>query len=225
MIDTWSAIEISLVVATASVLVGTPPAIAFAWVLARKRFWGRTLLSAGLNLPLVVPPVITGFVLLAVLGRNGALGPTLEALGIEVSFSMIGAVVAASVVGFPLYVLSARRAFESVDTHYEALSHTLGRGPLYTFTRVTLPLAWPGIAAGAVLAFARALGEFGATIVLAGNTEGETRTIPLAVYALLESPRSDNQVIILVSASIAISFLAIAAYEILLRRHQKAAGT
>ncbi|MDH5492553.1 MAG: molybdate ABC transporter permease subunit [Myxococcales bacterium] len=206
--DPISAIRLSLQVGLWCTVLGAPLAIGLGFVLARGRFAGRTLLGAILTAPLVLPPVVTGLLLLRALGRAG---PFAE-LGIP--FSLAGAVLAAFIVGLPLYVMAVRNAMERVDRRYEEVSFTLGDDRWRTFLRVTLPLAGPGIAAGALLAFARALGEFGATAILAGNIEGETRTIALAVYTLLESPDGEPGISLLAWASIGISAAAIAGHEI-----------
>ena len=184
-------------------------------------FRGKSIVSALVLAPLVLPPVVTGFLLLSVLGTNTPFGGALASLGLPVPFTLLGAALAAFVVGMPLYVISIRGAFEAVDSKYEELSSTLGVTPRRTFLRISLPLALPGIAAGAVLAFARALGEFGATVVLAGNVEGSTRTIALAVYTLLESPQGQEQVWLLVGASVAVSLLALFGFEVLSRRQKQ----
>lgn len=212
-----SALRLSLMVALLASLAGLPVAVGFGWLLARRDFPGKAVVSTVTLAPLVVPPVVTGFLLLTLLGSQSPLGRWLAAVGAPVPFTLLGATVAALVVGFPLYVLSVRTAFESVDTHYEELSWTLGVPPRSTFTRISLPLAVPGIAAGALLAFARALGEFGATVVLAGNVEGTTRTIALAVYTLLEAPEGQRATWVLVGASVALSLAALVGYEALSR--------
>ncbi|MFW6051591.1 MAG: molybdate ABC transporter permease subunit [Myxococcota bacterium] len=203
----WSAIRLSIEVGLWCTILGTPVAVLVGWLLARRRFPGRTVLAMVLTAPLVLPPVVTGLLLLVLFSRSGPFGE------LGVPFSFAGAVTAAFVVGLPLYVMAARSAFEAVDPRYEEVSWTLGVRPWRTFLRVTVPLALPGLAAGAVLAFARALGEFGATAVLAGNMEGRTRTISLAVYTLLESPGGEDAARVLVGASIAIGFAAMAGYE------------
>ena len=208
-----SAIRLSLLVALVSTLLGLVPAVGLGWLLARHDFTGKTLVTTVVLAPLVLPPVVTGFLLLSVLGRQSALGSMLSGAGLTVPFTLLGATVAAFVVGLPLYVLSVRGAFEAVDPQYEELSWTLGVPPRRTFLRVSLPLALPGIVAGAILAFARALGEFGATVVLAGNVEGSTRTIALAVYTLLEAPSGRETTWLLVGASVGLSLLALAGYE------------
>jgi len=218
--DPVSAIRLSVVVALLATLVGLIPAIALGWVLARKEFVGKSLFATLILSPLVLPPVVTGFLLLSLLGSQGPVGSWLAAVGLRVPFTLLGAALAALVVGLPLYVMAIRGAFQSVDTRYEELSWTLGVHKAATFRRVTLPLALPGILAGAVLAFARALGEFGATIVLAGNVEGSTQTIALAVYSMLESPAGHQAVWLLVGASIAISLAALLGFETLTRRQR-----
>jgi molybdate transport system permease protein len=216
-----SAIRISVLVATLATLAGLPLAVGLGFVLARRDFAGKTLVSTVSLAPLVVPPVVTGFLLLSLLGSGSPVGRWLAAAGLPVPFTLVGATLAALVVGFPLYVLSVRNAFEAVDPQYEELSWTLGVPPRRTFLRVSLPLALPGIAAGALLAFARALGEFGATVVLAGNVEGSTRTIALAVYTLLETPGGDRVTWILVGASVALSLAALVGFEALARRQRR----
>lgn len=216
-----SAVRISLMVALLATLAGFPVAVAFGWLLARHDFRGKVVLSTVVLAPLVMPPVVTGFLLLSMLGTRSPLGRGLAALGLQVPFTLLGAAVAALAVGFPLYVLTVRNAFEAVDPHYEEVSWTLGVGRRRTFLRVSLPLAMPGIVAGAVLAFARALGEFGATVVLAGNVEGRTRTIALAIYTLLEAPAARRDTWILVGASVAISLAALVGYEALSRRQRR----
>jgi molybdate transport system permease protein len=216
-LDVASALRLSAQVGLVSTAAGLLPAMAVAWWLARTRLPGRPLVSALVLVPMVLPPVVTGLLLLDVLGRSRPLGAALEAVGLPVTFTWLGAVIAAVVVGFPLYVLAIRQAFEAVDPRYEEVAATLGDPPARAFLRVTLPLASPGIAAGAVLAFARALGEFGATIVVAGNVEGRTRTLALAVYALLDGPDDDPRIRQLVGASLALALVTLLAYEALVR--------
>jgi len=219
-IDPFAAVRLSLVVALWCTVLGLPFAIALGWLLARKRFLGKTLVTALVMAPMVLPPVVTGLLLLGAFGKRGVFGPLLTALGVQVPFTLVGAVLAAAVVGLPLYVMSTRAAFEAIDPAYEELSATLGDTPWRTFVRVTLPLALPGIAGGAVLSFARSLGEFGATIVLAGNTD-DTRTIAIAIYALLDRPGAHADVVWLSGASIAISLAALVGYELLVRRQRQ----
>jgi len=184
----WQALELSLRVALLSVVISLPIALALAWLLSRRRFIGRTLVEALLFLPLILPPVVTGYALLALLGRNAPLGRALADVGIVFAFRWTGAVIAAAVMGFPLLVLSIRVAFDSVDRRLEAAAETLGAGAWRRFFTVTLPLSLRGVAAGCVLAFARAFGEFGATISFVSNIPGETRTLPIAIYELLNVP-------------------------------------
>lgn len=215
--DIAGPIVLSLQVGAAAALLGLPAAVALGFVLARRSFPGHGLLGALLLAPMVLPPVVTGLLLLDLVGRATVAGGWLAARGLPLSFSFEAAVLAALVVGLPLYAWSCRAAFEAVDPRLEELSLTLGQPPLRTFRRVTLPLALPGLAAGAVLAFARGLGEFGATAVLAGNIEGETRTIALAVYHLLEAPGGQPASRGLVLASVALSVAALLAFEALNR--------
>jgi molybdate transport system permease protein len=186
--DDTAALALSLRVAVLSVIVSLPIALAIAWLLSRKRFFGRTLVEAILFLPLILPPVVTGYALLALLGRNAPLGRALGDIGIVFAFRWTGAVIAAAVMGFPLLVLSIRTAFDGVDRKLEAAAETLGAGAWRRFATITLPLSLRGIAAGCVLAFARAFGEFGATISFVSNIPGETRTLPIAIYELLSVP-------------------------------------
>ncbi len=212
-LDPASAVRLSVIVGSVSTLAMLAPSMACAWALARGRFRGRTLLSGAVLLPLVLPPVVTGLLLLRLFGRAAPVGRLLADAGWPVTFSLTGAVVAACVVGFPLYVMAIRAAFEAVDPRLEEVSWTLGVPPRRTFFRVTLPLALPGIAAGMVLAFARGLGEFGATAIIAGNMEGKTRTIALAVYALLDAPDGDAQMGQLLLASTGLSVGALVVFE------------
>ena len=216
-VDPISALVLSLEVAVASTALTLVPAVLVGRWLASRRVRGRSLVTAIVLVPLVLPPVVTGLLLLDLLGRNGPVGQLLEPLGLRVTFTLAGAVIAAAVVGFPLYVISIRQAFEAVDPRYEEVAATLGDPPATAFRRIALPLAMPGIAAGAVLAFARALGEFGATVVLAGNVEGRTRTLALAVYTLLDAPGDDPAVPWLVAASLLLASGSLVLYEALAR--------
>jgi molybdate transport system permease protein len=216
----YSAIRLSLFVGLWCVFLGAPIAVFFGWILARKSFFGKSVLGTLLLVPLVTPPVVTGFILLKVFGNSKPLGQLLSHLGISVPFHFLGVVLAALVMGMPLYVLAARNAFESVDPHYEDLAATLGHRKKWIFLKVTLPLAIPGILAGALLMFARALGEFGATVVLAGNIEGETRTIPLALYTLMESTHAENSTGVLLVGSLVMAFGSLFFYDRMIR-HQR----
>lgn len=215
----WEVIALSARVAALSVLVAFPPALAVAWLLARRRGRWLVALHGLVMLPLVLPPVVTGYLLLRVFGRSGPLGGLWTSLtGGQLAFSTAGCVIAAAVVGFPLIVESVRLALLAVPRELEHVSRTLGRGRLATALRVTLPLAAPGLLAGLVLGFARALGEFGATIVLAGNIAGETRTIPVAVYTLLQRPGGEAAAARLVVISVLVASAALLASSALQRR-------
>lgn len=216
-LDPLEAVRLSLIVGAWCIVLGSPVAIGLGWLLARREFPGKAIVSAVVLAPLVLPPVVTGFLLLELLGRQSVVGGFLADVGLPIPFTLAGAVVAGLVVGLPLYVALARSAFEAVDPRYEEVSLTLGVPPWRSFLRVTLPLALPGLAGGLVLAFARALGEFGATVVVAGNTEGETRTLALAVYTLLDLPGGEDAAWKLVLASVAISAVALGGYEALTR--------
>lgn len=197
-------------IAGTAVLLAAPLALAAAWCLLRLRPALATLLQLCLLLPLVLPPVVTGYLLLILVGRRSALGQWVhQVFGIHLAFSHAAAVLAAAVVGFPLFVEAIRLALVAVDRRLADVSASLGRSPWQTFWRVYCPLAWPGMVAGAVLAFARALGEFGATIVLAGNIPGETRQIPMAVYVLLSQPGRETEALRLVGLSVLLSVLAL----------------
>ncbi len=220
MIDVTAAVRLSVLVGLASTLLSLGPAVGCAWLLARGHFRGKSLVSAVIFAPLVLPPVVTGLLMLKLLGRSSWLGGWLAEQGWPLTFSLTGAVLAAVVVGFPLYVMAIRSAFEAVDPRLEEVSASLGASPWQTWWRVTLPLAAPGVAAGMVLAFARGLGEFGATAVLAGNIEGQTRTIALAVYTLLEAPDGHQALRSLLFASIFLAIAALFGFESLTRRQR-----
>jgi molybdate transport system permease protein len=210
--DEIEVVLLSVRVALLAVAVSLLPGIAAGWLLARWRHPLRPLLQGMVMLPLVMPPVVTGYLLLWGFGRSSALGRAWHALtGGHLSYTTTACVIAAAVVGFPLLVEAIRLSMVAVDRRLEQVARSLGRGPLDTFVRVTLPLALPGIGAGAVLSFARALGEFGATIVLAGNVAGETRTIPVAVYTLLNVRDGEAAVLRLVTVSVALSLAALLA--------------
>src|SRR5690606_33818862 len=196
-----------------------PIAYALAWVLARRRFPGRILLDAVVHLPLVLPPVVTGWLLLLLLGRQGPVGAWLdEQFGITFVFRWTGAAVAAAVMALPLMVRAMRLSIEAVDRRLVDAARTLGARPWRAFLTVTLPLSAPGIAAAAMLGFARSLGEFGATIIFASNIAGETRTLPLAIYSGLQVPGAEAQVARLALISVALSIAALVVSELLVRR-------
>ncbi|HRH20090.1 MAG TPA: molybdate ABC transporter permease subunit [Brevundimonas sp.] len=211
-------IGLSLKVATTAVLFGLPLGIGTAWVLARCQFPGRSLLSGVIHLPLVLPPVVTGYVLLLLFGRTGPIGSWLETFGVRFAFDWTGAALAAGIMGFPLVVRSVRLAFEMADPGLERAAETLGAAPAMRFLTITLPLALPGILAGGVLAFAKALGEFGATITFVSSIPGETRTLPLAIYSLTQMPGGEAAAFRLVLISTIVSILALVASEVLARR-------
>jgi molybdate transport system permease protein len=223
-VDPVAAIRLSLIVAFAATFLGTLPATTVGWWLARRDFWGKSIVQAAILAPLVFPPVVTGLLLLRLFGRATPLGHALDQIGLPVTFSLTGAVLVAGVVSFPLFVSSARSAFEAVDPRYEDVARSLGDPPWQVWRKVTLPLAFPGLASGAVLAFARALGEFGATVVIAGNMEGKTRTIALATYALLDSPTDNGTLDVLLWTSVGLSVAALAGHEALQRWHRRRLG-
>lgn len=215
----WTAILLSLRVAVIATLVATPLGIAVAWLLARRDFWGRALLDALIHLPLVLPPVVTGYLLLLWFGRRGLIGAWLaDYLGIVFSFRWTGAALACGVMSFPLLVRPIRLSIEAVDTRLEQAAATLGAAPWRVFVTITLPLALPGILAGMVLGFAKAIGEFGATITFVSNIPGETQTISSAIYALIQTPDGDRAALRLVVISIIIATTALIASEWFARR-------
>ncbi len=190
--EDWQALNLSLRVAAVSVLVALPPAIALATLLARRRFPGKALVESLLFLPMILPPVVTGYLLLEWFGHQGAIGRLLDGLGMGIAFRWTGAVLAAVVMGFPLLVLSIRVSIEAVDRRLEDAAATLGAGWWRRLFTITLPLSLRGIMAGSVLAFARAFGEFGATITFVSNIPGETRTLPIAIYELTSTPGGEE---------------------------------
>jgi len=213
------ALLLSLRVAVVATAVAVPPGVALAWLLARRRFFGRALLDAVVHAPLVVPPVVVGYLLLVLLGPAAPLGGWLrEALGIELAFTWRAAALASAVMGFPLLVRAVRLTMELADPRVEEAARTLGAGPARVFLTVTLPLALPGVLGGAVLCFARSLGEFGATIAFAGNIAGETRTLPLAVYSEMQLPGGDAAALRLALIAVALSLLALLGSEWMARR-------
>lgn len=216
------ALRLSLLVSATAVAGSLPPGIAVAWLLARFRFPGKTLLDGLVHLPLVLPPVAVGYLLLVTMGRHGPIGAWLyEHLGLTFAFNWKGAALASAVISFPLLVRSVRLSIEQIDRGTEAAAATLGAGPWAVFFTVTLPLALPGIAAGIVLAFARSLSEFGATITFVASIPGETRTIASAIYALLQTPDSDSEVGRLCLVSLALSFGSLLVSELLIRAGQR----
>jgi molybdate transport system permease protein len=216
--EEWAALQLSLKVASMATLASLPAGIAVAWLLARGRFWGRGLLDALVHLPLILPPVVTGYLLLLAFGRRGPVGAWLEStFGLVFSFRWTGAALAAAVMGFPLMVRAIRLSIEAVDRRLEQAAGSLGAGPSLIFLLVTLPLALPGILAGMVLAFAKAMGEFGATITFVANIPGETQTLPSAIYTFTQVPGGDGPAMRLVLISIAVSVTALLLSELLAR--------
>ncbi len=217
----WQAVWVTLKVATLSVALIIPPGLWLAWLLARRRWTGKSLVETIVALPLVMPPVATGLILLKLLGRRGPVGGWLhDTFGIDVLFSTTAVVVALAVMAFPLLVRSARTAFEEVPVRLEKVARTLGRGPWSVFLTISLPLAKRGLAAGIVLAFARALGEFGATIMVAGFIQGETTTLSLAIYQSVQTGE-DARALRLLAVCVCMAFAAVWCSETLSRRKNR----
>jgi molybdate transport system permease protein len=189
--ETWAIARFTVLMALTATVLALPPAIAIGWVLARKKFPGKALLETVVSLPLVLPPVASGLLLLWLFGRRSPLGRALDAVGIEIIFTWKAVVIAMMVISFPLIARSVRAGIEQVDRRYEQIAATLGAGPFRILRTITLPLASRGIAAGAVLGFSRALGEFGATIMVAGAIPGQTRTMAVGIYTLVETGREE----------------------------------
>ena len=208
--EEWTAIRLSLWVSSVAMLASLPFGILIALALARGRFWGKSLLNGIVHLPLILPPVVTGFLLLVLFGRRGAIGQFLDSwFGIVFSFRWTGAALACAVMAFPLMVRSIRLSIEAVDRKLEEAAGTLGANPLWVFLTVTLPLILPGIIAGMILAFAKAMGEFGATITFVSNIPGETQTLSAAIYTFTQVPGGDAGALRLTIVSVAISMLAL----------------
>ena len=222
--EEWQVVGLSLRVALWATVGSLPVGLAVAWILARKRFWGHALLNGIVHLPLIMPPVVTGYLLLILFGRRGVLGAALADIGIVFAFRWTGAALACAVMGFPLMVRAIRLSIEAVDRRLEAAAGTLGASPLMVFLTVTLPLILPGVVAGAILAFAKAMGEFGATITFVSNSPGETRTLPTAIYTYLNVPGGDAGAIRLTLISIALSLAALLVSEWLARRAARNIG-
>jgi molybdate transport system permease protein len=208
MMGAWQIAWFTVACAAGATILMLPAGVLIAWLLARRDFPGRSVVETLVSLPLVMPPVATGLLLLVLLSRRGALGGMLERLGIEIVFTWKAVVIAMAIMGLPLLVRTARAGFEQVNSRYERVAATLGAPPLRIFLTISLPLAWPSVLAGAVLGFARALGEFGATIIVAGSIPGETRTLAVAIYSYTETGQ-DAQAIRLVLVSVAIAFAAL----------------
>jgi molybdate transport system permease protein len=206
--DLWNITSFTLLTALAATILMVPPGLLLAWVLARHRFRGRLLLDTFVSLPLVMPPVATGLILLMLFAPRGPIGALLARAGVEVVFTWKAVVLAMAVMGLPLFVRTARAGFEQVDRRYESVAATLGAAPMRVFFTISLPLAAPAVVAATVLGFARALGEFGATIMIAGSIPGATRTLAVAIYSFAETGR-DRDAIVLLAMSVAIAFAAL----------------
>lgn len=223
--DEWQAIQLSLAVALRSVAFGLPPAVLAAWLLARGRFPGRSVLDAIIHLPLVMPPVVVGWLLLVTFGIQGPIGSLLhEWFGIRLVFTTGGAALATAVMSFPLIVRAVRLSLDTVDPHLEAAARTLGAGPLDRFVTVTLPLIAPGILSGAITAFAAGLGEFGAVITFASNIPGQTQTLPLAIYTATQTPGGEVTAAKLAAVSFAMAVAGLMLAEFVGRRMQVLLG-
>ena len=217
-----NAIYLSLKVATIAILFALPVAIFIAWILSRKQFWGKQLLNGIVHLPLVLPPVVIGYLLLIVMAKRGAIGQYLwEWFGFSFSFSWRGAVLASAVMAFPLMVRSIKQAFDAIDPKLEQAARTLGASPLKVFFTLNLPLSFSGIIAGAVLGFARSLGEFGATITFVSNIPNQTQTIPAALFTFIETPDGELAAARLCAVAIVISLIALSASEWLAERQKR----
>ncbi len=217
--DELAAIRLSLLVATVAMTASLPFGLAISMILARREFWGKSVVNGIVHLPLVLPPVVTGYLLLIAFGRKGPAGAFLDQyFGIVFSFRWTGAALACAVMGFPLMVRAIRLSIESVDKRLEAAAGTLGASPIWVFLTITLPLIAPGIIAGMILSFARSMGEFGATITFVSNIPGETQTLPSAIYTLTQVPGGDAGALRLTAISIVISMAALLLSEILARR-------
>jgi molybdate transport system permease protein len=215
----WTAVELTILISIVATLCALPFGLGFGWLLARRKFWGKSVLDGLVHLPLVMPPVVTGYLLLISFGRKGPIGAFLyEYLGVVFSFRWTGAALACGVMGFPLMVRPIRLALEAIDRKLEDAASTLGANRGLVFLTVTLPLALPGVIAGVVLCFARALGEFGATITFVSNIPGETQTISAAIFTLTQVPGGDAAAGRLVLISVALAFAALFASEWLSRR-------
>jgi len=218
----WAAVRLSLQVSLWATFLSLPLGILTAWALARRRFWGREVLNALVHMPLILPPVVTGYLLLITFGRKGPAGAFLEqTFGLILAFRWTGAVLAAAVMAFPLMVRAIRLGFEAVDPKLEQAAATLGAAPFLVFLTVTLPLILPGLIAGSILAFAKAMGEFGATITFVANIPGQTQTMPTAIYALLQVPGENPAAFRLVLISIIVACAALVASELLARAVQR----
>ena len=214
----WEALRLSLWVACFATVLAIPLALWVAWLLARRDFWGKSALNALVHLPLVLPPVVTGYLLLIAFGRTAPLGRALDSIGLTLAFHWSGAVLAAIIMGFPLMVRAMRLAIEAVDPKLEEAAGTLGAPRREVFTRVTLPLIAPGILAGAVMGFAKAMGEFGATITFVANIPGQTQTLPSAIWTALQIPGGEGQAVAMVALACVVALGAVVLSEALAKR-------
>lgn len=217
------ALALSFKVSLAGVACSLPVAVGCAWLLARKRFFGKPLFEGLLLLPLILPPVVTGYILLIVFGHHGAIGRWLDAAGLSIAFRWTGAALASAVMGFPLMVRAIRLSIDAIDTRLETAAGTLGGSRAWVFASITLPLALPGIITGVLLSFARGLGEFGATITFVSNIPGETETLPLAIYTYTQVPSGDAQALRLSIVAVALSVVALVTSEWLTPRRKRKA--
>ncbi|TQI77042.1 molybdate transport system permease protein [Bosea sp. AK1] len=216
--EEWTAVRLSLIVATTAMIASLPLGLVVGLLLARGRFWGKSLLDAIVHMPLILPPVVTGYLLLVGFGRRGPIGEFLyDWFGIVLSFRWTGAALACAVMGFPLMVRAIRLSIEAVDRKLESAAGTLGASPIWVFLVVTLPLCLPGIIAGMILCFAKAMGEFGATITFVSNIPGETQTLPSAIYTFTQVPGGDAGAMRLTLISIVISVAALFLSELMAR--------
>lgn len=223
--DGWQAVGLSLKVSLWATVLSLPVALYVAYVLARKEFWGKQLLNGIVHLPLILPPVVTGYLLLMTFGRRAPVGAWLEqTFGIVLAFRWTGAALAAAIMAFPLMVRAMRLAIEAVDPKLEQAAQTLGANASQVFLSVTFPLVLPGVIAGAVLGFAKAMGEFGATITFVSNIPGQTQTVPSAIYGFLQIPGGENDALKLVGLSVVLSLGAVLISEVLARRVAKRIG-
>lgn len=216
-----SALYLSAKVGLFATLVNLPFAIAVAWILARYEFRFKVLLESLLQLPMILPPVVLGYFLLILFGNRGVIGQFLTEWGIQFAFNWKGAVIASMVVAFPLMVQPIRLSFQLINRQLEQVAQTLGASPIQAFWSISLPLAVPGILIGSILCFSRSLGEFGATITFVGNIPDETRTVPIAIYSLLQQPDGESMAMRLVMLSVLLAFAALVANHIILQRYQQ----
>ncbi len=219
--EEWGAILLSAKVALFATAINLPFAIAVAWFMSRYSFKGKVIAEAILQLPMILPPVVLGYFLLLMFGRQGMLGDVLASLGIQLVFNWKGAVLASMVVAFPLIVQPIRLSFQQIDQQLEYVAQSLGAQLWQVFYSIHLPLALPGILMGCILCFSRSLGEFGATITFVGNIPDQTRTVPIAIYTLLQQPNSDSMVLRLVVLSVILAFTALLASHLLQQRYQQ----